>query len=213
MSYSDQKGKYDGLPASSGPSVIDLQYLRKQAVQPVIDEDHAVEILIDQIRGTPCGFLFKRPLGADFATARDHAMNCLELGNPPLPRRVRNWINDFLKCTDCILLVYLQNVIGKKVPRNGKWPKERDLYDMYESLPDESLKRVGVVHNAIYQTRSEYFEHYLKHDPTTGRINIRRSGDAFVANKYEFVRSYFSESMGTMVSVYRTRFPDCCIVA
>lgn len=209
MSYSDQKGKYVNLPLSAGPSSIDLQYVQKISNQPAIIEDHAVELLIDHVRKTACKFRFKKSLGQSFVTARDHAMNCLDLGDPPLPRKVRNWINDFLKCTDCILLVYLQEVLEKKITRKGHWLKERDLYDAYEALPEEALKRVGAIHAAVYQVRSAHFEHYLKADDN-GRIVIRQAGQSIINGKYEFVRNYFAESMGIMVSVYRERYPEHC---
>lgn len=209
MSYSDQKGKYVNLPVSAGPSSFDLQYLQQRRGQPVIIEDHAVELLIDCVRRSPCEFHFEKPLGYTFPTARDHAMNCLELGDPPLSRKVRNWINDFLKCADCILLVYLQDVLGKKISRKGNWLKERDLYAAYEALPDENMKRVGAIHAAVYQVRSAHFEHYLKPD-ADGKIVIRQSGHSFVKNKYDFVRGYFAESMGIMLALYRVRYPDYC---
>jgi hypothetical protein len=205
MSFTEQKKKYGKMSHAAGLSTFDRVYLEDSKG---LDEEVVVELLVDEIRKAACKFKFKEPLGAEFAEARDHALNCLEMGDPP-PRKVHHWVSDCMKCVDCILLVYLRDILQRAVKSQGRWPKERDVYDAYEAIDDEELKRVGARCNAVYQTRSNPLEH---HQVVTqdGKREIRRLSARRLIDTYEFVRGFIREGMDIMVPRYRDAFPSQC---
>lgn len=207
MNFSDQQSKYGTLADAGGLTRREKQYLENPP--PKLDENRAVELLVDAIRECECFFQFRQPLGTEFYVAKDHALNCLEHGTRVSPRKVRNWIGDCIKCVDVILLVYLRDVLNGAVPKN-RTIKERDVYDGYEELSDPEFKKVAARMNAIYQTRNKLEHNHFQVGETR---KIKKITSKETTRLYKFVRGYFKEVLGIMVSRYHDQFPTFCIDA
>lgn len=204
MSFSTQRQKLIEQTARPVLNAFETAYLVEAKAE---DHDTAVERLVDHIRSTACCFTFKDPLGTEFYVAKDHALNCLEIRIVPA-RRVKEWINDCLKCMDCILLVYMRDVLCDPIPPGASGQiKERDVYDKYEQRGD-NLARVGACFHAVYQKRSE-LEHvqFVSQD---GQRHIRELNSRKRMLIHEFVVEQLRTALDVMVPLYRTAFPESC---
>lgn len=206
MSYSDQREKYADLGQTNGISKLELAFLKQESTIS-INEDHAVELLVDELRRVLSKFRFKEPLGDAFEAARDAALNCLENRNP-LPRRVKHWVSDCLKCTDCILLVYIRDVLKQAIPiaEEKKWAQERDVYNAYLALKDPNLRKVGAIHGRIYGVRSRMDHVQIVNEK--GRRCIQRVSNKELNEKYNVVCKDFKESLDIIVDRYREAYPQ-----
>ena len=208
MSYSDEREKYSGLGQTGGILKLELAFL-KQKPTISINEDHAVELLVDDLRRVLSNFRFKEPLSDEFETARDAALNCLENHNP-LPRKVKHWVNDCLKCTDCILLVYIRDVLGQAIPIaiDKKWAHERDVYNGYLALQDADLRKVGAIHSRIYSLRSNLDHVQIVNEG--GHRSIRKVSNKELSGKYNLIRRDIKDSLDIIITLYRKAFPQHC---
>jgi hypothetical protein len=209
MSFSSDKAKYENLGPAAGLTSLERDHI--VAPTPTINPDHAVELLVDEIRTQLCQFRFKQPLGQDFETARDHAINCLET-NEIMARKIHHWISDCIKCMDVILLVYMRDVLNTPIPKTKQHAKERDVYDCYEQHQDGDLVTVGGRMNAVYQKRSDPFEH-SQVVTKNGRREIKRTTNKQKIEAYGLVRDFVRDSLDIMVPRYRAAFPAHCTVA
>jgi len=204
MSFSAQRQKMLDQAVRPILSTFEENYLVAAKTE---DHDTAVERLVDHIRNVSCLFAFKNPLGTEFYVAKDHALNCLEIRIVPA-RRVKEWVNDCLKCMDCILLVYMRDILHDKIPPGVSGQiKERDVYDKYE-LRGADLARVGACFHAVYQKRSA-LEHvqFVSQD---GQRHIREMNSKKRLQIHEFVVEQLKTALDVMIPLYRTAFPESC---
>ena len=119
--------------------------------EKIRDEDEVIEELINCIVQKQCMFHFKAPLGEDFYQAKNSALNaleCLTMENYNgkhniMPRKIGDWIRHVLKCLDRLLVIYLYDIIEKKI--DGQYYnhlKEREIYRTFENLEGD-LKIIG----------------------------------------------------------------------
>ena len=207
MSFSDQRKKCFKLGNATGFSNIEKSFFKTQE-NPPINENYAVEILVDRIRSTLCNFQFKESLNDAFSTAKDHALNCIELGYHPSPAKYKHWITDCLKCTDCILFVYMRDILKQKVTGAAKEPKERDIYNLYIFSSEADLKKVGSHHNNAYTLRNRFEHHRIV--TINGRQEIHSMSVKLKIEKYKLFRNIMRESLDIMMSRFRKAFPRYC---
>ena len=207
MSFSEQRKMMSAQTRRSVLSPFEQEYLGKEDFDY---SDKAVENLVDRICAKKCLFAFKVPLKRDFYTAKDHALNCLEVVNIS-PRKVKDWISNCIKCMDCILLVYMRDVLKEAVPpqREGR-PRERELYDKYEEK-DGDLEIIGICFNSVYQVRSS-LEHVHEVGDGGNRYIKELSGKKKMSY-YELSVKQVEKALGVIVPLYRTAFPACCMFA
>lgn len=209
MNFTLQRDKYRELDRAAGLSPLEKAFLASPQ-ESSFKEDEAVETLVDDITSQSCRFRFRKPLAGEFDEARDHALNCLEMGEPH-PRRVRHWVGDCLKCMDCLLLVYLRDVLKQAVVvRIGRRPgqvAERDLYLTYKTMPDDDLQKVGKLFNGLYDERNG-LEHQVIN--AAGRAEIRPVPHSRLRQTYQSARDKVKASLGVMVPRYRKAFPREC---
>ena len=172
------------------------------------DEDRCIEELVDSIRDCECMFAFKEPLRSGFYGIKGHARNCLEIPFPITPRKIGDWLTNCIKCYDCILLVYLQDVLGEYPKNSGPITGERDVYYAYEALPDEELKEVGELHNYIYQIRNKLT--HVQKETKSGRRELCEISNKKKKQYFYTVFKMLRKSSETMVNKYRSKFPEHC---
>lgn len=207
MSFSDNKKKCFKLGNAAGFSRLEKAFLTTSE-KPVINNDYAVEIFVDSIRTIFCNFRFKKPLKNMFEVARDHALNCIEMGHYPSHTKYLHWINDCLKCTDCILFIYMRDVANHKITGGLKGPKERDLYSAYQNRQESDLKRVGINHHRAYTFRNGFTHHKIV--TINGKQEIRPMSKNNKIIKYNKFRELIKGSLDIMVSRFRKAFPTYC---
>lgn len=209
MSYSDERKKYTVLGESSGILKFELAFLKQKSTVS-INEDHAVELLVDELRRVLSKFHFKEPLGDEFDVAKEAALSCLDMRNP-LPRQVRYWIDDCLKCIDCILLVYMRDILKQSVPipKGEKWAKERDVYNAYQSSAEDDLKKIGTICNQVYKIRSDLSHYQVV--TVDGKRMIRSKSGKLLLKIFRFTRDRIKEPLDLVVPRYRKAFPQHCI--
>lgn len=206
MSYSESKKKYGNLKPASGVRDFEKLYL-ENPLRISIDEDFAVELLVDEIRECFCYFAFKDSLKNNFHEAKERAVNCLELGDV-VPRRVHNWVEDCLKCVDVLILVYLVDVLKVKVSGKGDSAKERDVYSFCEQLSDEQMAVLAEKMHSVYQTRSHLLHRQVVEND--GQRVIEKLSNKQRLSAYEFAKGCIREALNVLVPKYRSAFPEHC---
>lgn len=207
MSFSDERKKYFKLGDAAGFSLIEKEFFAALEKAP-INEDHAVEILVDRIRSMLCNFRFKKPLNDAFDIANNHALNCIELGYYPSHTKYLHWINDCLKCTDCILFIYMRDIVKQEISGGPEGPRERDIYNSYEQREEADLKKVGANYHRAYTLRNR-FTHY-KIITVDRRQKIRSMSKKEKIIRYDKFRDFIEKSLDIMVPRYRKAFPQHC---
>lgn len=139
--------------------------------------------------------------------ARDHALECLSVTNI-IPRKVWHWIGNCLKCTDCILLVYIREVLSETVETrpDGKI-RERDVYLKCEALGSK-LGVVGKKCGDVYNKRNQLEHVQIVNEG--GQRQIRKVPNKKKIKAYEFTISAMAEVFHVMIPLYRAAFPEAC---
>ena len=204
MSFSAQRGKLVEQTLRPVLSPYEVAYL---SAAELGDTDTSIERLVDRIRKSACLFAFREPLGTEFYAARDYALNCLEI-QMIQPRRVKDWISDCLKCMDCVLLVYVRDVLHDTVPvgASGK-VRERDVYSRCEQRGGD-LARVGICFHNVYQKRSE-LEH-VQVVTEDGQRRIREISGKKKLQAHGFAVQQLTKALDVMIPLYRPAFPSAC---
>ena len=204
MSFTAQRQKILEQTQRQVLSPYEMAYL---SAADLGDTDAAVERLVDRIRQSACLFAFREPLGSEFFAARDYALNCLEICTIQ-PRRVKEWISDCLKCMDCVLLVYVRDVLRDAVPvgANGQ-VRERDVYSRYEQRGGD-LALVGICFHNVYQKRSE-LEH-VQVVTEDGQRRIREMSGKKKLQSHGFAVQQLAKALEVMIPLYKTAFPSAC---
>lgn len=207
MSFSDDKKKISPSPRGSLKD-----YELAFAVAPSRrDRDRVVDKLADYVLDKACLFEFRLPLDSLYKTAADHAENCLDIsdaGSIP-PRKVKNWIGDCLKCFDCIVVVFAQEVLAISIPPTSGVAKKEDIKErqVYNALKNEGSIAAAVVGSSmhsIYDHRSnmEHVQIVLKGKRDLAYIRPQRKQGILKA-----CLGHFKTVLENCLPGFRARFP------
>lgn len=153
--------------------IILIELIEKERALNIAEED-TFKYLYKNIALREDIFDYQAQLGESYELAQGHADCCLKIFHdfstlePNL--KLSNWLSSAIKVVDCIVIHYLQEVLGEVPQKHQDHGKERSRYIQIDRKGVKAQK-AGNIMSHLYAQRNT-MEHQVKNDPTDPRKQI-----------------------------------------
>lgn len=153
--------------------IILIELIEKERALKNAEED-AFKYLYKNITSTEDIFDFQEKLGEKYGLAKEHADCCIKIfyDFSMLEANVKlsNWLSSAIKVVDCIVIHYLQEVLGEEPKKHNDNGKERSRYIQIDRKGVKAQK-AGNIMSHLYGQRNT-MEHQVKNDPNDPKKQI-----------------------------------------
>lgn len=154
-------------PLQDNQKLILIGMIEKERIQVLIDSE-PFRYFYGDVTSLEDIFNFEEILGEQYAIAKDHAAFCLSifaslsLLKPNVS--LYHWLSSAIKVVNCIVMHYLQEILGETPVLQGDAGKERSMF-IQINKQGVTAQRAGRVIDNLFDCRNE-MEHPLKNDPS-----------------------------------------------
>ncbi|EOX4447585.1 hypothetical protein ACK6W9_002544 [Vibrio alginolyticus] len=146
--------------------IILIELIEKERALKKAEED-AFKYLYKNITSRDDIFDYQAQLGDSYGLAKEHADCCIKIFHDfsMLEPNVKlsNWLSSAIKVVDCIVIHYLQEVLGEEPQKINDNGKERSRYIQIDRKGVKAQK-AGNIMSHLYGQRNT-MEHQIKNDP------------------------------------------------
>jgi hypothetical protein len=153
-------------PLEDNQKFILIEMIEKERIQILIDNE-PFQYFYGDVTSLEDIFNFQGILGDQYAIAVEHAQFCLStfaslsLLKPNI--FLYHWLSSAIKVVNCIVMHYLQEVLGESPELQGDAGKERSMFIQINKQGVTAQKAGRIIDN-LFDCRNE-MEHPLKNDP------------------------------------------------
>jgi hypothetical protein len=162
-----------------------------------IDEirDYYVKHLFEDISSIEAPFDFESFLRTHYVESNNHAGDCIRLclyAKDIIPREIKYWTDAALKCFDCFLLIYIQDVCHETIKSFSSFSKETDVYEhLIKKGGDAQV--IGEAFKYIYQYRNKFF--HIQHVVSNGRREIVKTSNKQYKQMIKVIMDFFKNAL------------------
>ena len=194
-------------PLQVNQKLILIEMIEKERVQVLI-ESEPFRYFYEDVTSLDDMFNFEEILGEQYAIAKEHAAFCLRifaslsLLKPNVS--LYHWLSSAIKVANCIVMHYLQEVLGETPVIQGEAGKERSMF-IQINRQGVTAQKAGRVIDNLFDCRNE-MEHPLKNDPSKPGNKIFKIPNYKRIQKQ--IQKRFPDALTCFNSAYREHYAD-----